>query len=71
MNYVLMNYVLLFPLICGMGVLLTIFYLDIFNEATVRISYYILLLVTIIGYIRLCPKNLYFNLKLKQIKYFL
>lgn len=38
-------------------VLLRIFYPDISNEATVRISYYILLLVTIIGYIRLCPNN--------------
>lgn len=38
-------------------VLLRIFYPDISNESTVRISYYILLLVTIISYIRLCPKN--------------
>jgi hypothetical protein len=38
-------------------VLLRIFYPDISNETTVRISYYILLLVTIISYVRLCPKN--------------
>ena len=36
-------------------VLLRVFYPDISNEATVRISYYILLLVTLIGFIRLCP----------------
>lgn len=42
-------------------VLLRVFYPDISNEKTLRISYYILLLVTIIAYIRLCPKNSIFN----------
>jgi hypothetical protein len=36
-------------------VLLKIFYPDISDETTVRISYYILLIVTLIGFIRLCP----------------
>ena len=36
-------------------VLLKVFYSDISDQTTVRISYYILLLVTIIGFIRLCP----------------
>ncbi len=40
-------------------VLLKIFYSDISDETTVRISYYILLLVTIIGFMRLCPNNMY------------
>lgn len=31
---------------------------DITRESTARASYYILLLVTVIGFIRLCPKNL-------------
>lgn len=35
-------------------VLLRVFYPNISDESTVRISYYILLLVTIISYIRLC-----------------
>jgi hypothetical protein len=39
-------------------VLLKIFFPDISHETTVRISYYILLLVTIISYIRLCPKKI-------------
>jgi hypothetical protein len=36
-------------------VLLKVFYSDISDQTTVRISYYILLLVTMIGFIRLCP----------------
>ena len=40
-------------------VLLKIFYPDISDETTVRISYYILLLVTLIGFIRLCPNYMY------------
>jgi hypothetical protein len=36
-------------------VLLKVFYSNISDQTTVRISYYILLLVTMIGFIRLCP----------------
>jgi hypothetical protein len=36
-------------------VLLKVFYSDISDQTTVRISYYILLLVTMIGFIRLRP----------------
>jgi len=39
-------------------VLLQNFIPDITRESTARASYYILLLVTVIGFIRLCPKNL-------------
>ena len=39
-------------------VLLQNFIPNITRESTARASYYILLLVTIIGFIRLCPKNL-------------
>ena len=38
-------------------VLLKLFYPEISKETTVRFTYYILLLVTIIGFIRLCPKQ--------------
>ena len=31
---------------------------DISKEATARVSYYILLVVTVIGFLRLCPKLL-------------
>ncbi len=37
-------------------ILLRVFIPDISNEATARFSYYILLIVTIISYIRLCIK---------------
>lgn len=37
-------------------VLLRYFIPNISNESTVRFSYYILILVTVIGFIRLCPK---------------
>lgn len=39
-------------------VLLQNFIPNITRESTARASYYILLLVTVIGFIRLCPKNL-------------
>lgn len=39
-------------------VLLQNFFPNITRESTARASYYILLLVTVIGFIRLCPKNL-------------
>ena len=39
-------------------VLLQNFIPDITRESTARASYYILLLVTVIGFIRLCPTNL-------------
>ena len=39
-------------------VLLQNFIPNITKESTARASYYILLLVTVIGFIRLCPKNL-------------
>jgi uncharacterized membrane protein YkvI len=38
-------------------VLLKLFYPEISKETTVRFTYYILLLVTIIGFIRLCPEQ--------------
>ena len=37
-------------------VLLRYFIPNISNESTVRLSYYILILVTVIGFMRLCPK---------------
>ncbi len=37
-------------------VLLQYFIPDISKESTARASYYILLLVTVIGFLRLCPK---------------
>lgn len=41
-------------------VLLQNFIPDITKESTARASYYILLLVTVIGFIRLCPDKLLF-----------
>jgi hypothetical protein len=38
-------------------VLLKLFYPEISKETTARVSHYILLLVTVIGFIRLCPKQ--------------
>lgn len=37
-------------------ILLRVFYPNISDKTTARISYYILLLVTVIGFTRLCPK---------------
>jgi hypothetical protein len=37
-------------------ILLRYFIPNISNEATVRFSYYILICVTVLGFIRLCPK---------------
>ena len=38
-------------------ILLRLFYPEISKETTARVSHYILLLVTVIGFIRLCPNQ--------------